>query len=106
MSLDPLHALQAANRAVLPVASDAFGTLLVAGATGALGAELLRRLAVVVQPRRVEGDDGRVGRGERPLRDRLGRAQVGLDAAQPVADRLAGSPRTTYAPNPPVPPAT
>ncbi|OAK66638.1 hypothetical protein A3K87_06620 [Variovorax paradoxus] len=45
MALDPLHALQAANRAALPVASAAFGTLLVAGATGALGAELLRRLA-------------------------------------------------------------
>ena len=45
MALDPLHALQAANRAALPVASAAFGTLLIAGATGALGAELLRRLA-------------------------------------------------------------
>ena len=45
MALDPLHALQAANRAALPLASAAFGTLLVAGATGALGAELLRRLA-------------------------------------------------------------
>jgi hypothetical protein len=45
MALDPLHALQAANRAALPVASDALGTLLIAGATGALGAELLRRLA-------------------------------------------------------------
>ncbi|WP_422084740.1 hypothetical protein [Variovorax sp.] len=45
MAPDPLHALQAANRAALPVASAAFGTLLIAGATGALGAELLRRLA-------------------------------------------------------------
>lgn len=45
MALDPLHALQAANRAALPLASAAFGTLLIAGATGALGAELLRRLA-------------------------------------------------------------
>ena len=45
MALDPLHALQAANRAAMPLASAAFGTLLVAGATGALGAELLRRLA-------------------------------------------------------------
>ena len=44
MALDPLHALQAANRAVLPAASAASGTLLIAGATGALGQELLRRL--------------------------------------------------------------
>jgi hypothetical protein len=45
MSLDPLQALQAANRAAPPVAATAFGTLLIAGATGALGQELLRRLA-------------------------------------------------------------
>lgn len=44
MALDPLHALQAANRAVLPAVSAASGTLLIAGATGALGQELLRRL--------------------------------------------------------------
>lgn len=45
MALDPMHALQAANRATRPAASAAFGTLLMAGATGLLGAELLRRLA-------------------------------------------------------------
>jgi len=48
MSLDPLQALQAANRGVPPAnaatAANA-GTLLIAGATGALGQELLRRLA-------------------------------------------------------------
>ncbi|MFH0134610.1 hypothetical protein ACGLHS_30655 [Variovorax sp. VaC1] len=45
MSLDPLQALQAANRAPPPVAATTDGTLLIAGATGALGQELLRRLA-------------------------------------------------------------
>lgn len=45
MALDPLHALQAANRAVLPATAAAGGTLLIAGATGPLGQELLRRLA-------------------------------------------------------------
>ncbi|AGU52081.1 hypothetical protein VAPA_1c50270 [Variovorax paradoxus B4] len=45
MPLDPLQALQAANRAVRPVAAAVNGTLLIAGATGALGQELLRRLA-------------------------------------------------------------
>lgn len=44
-SIDPLQALQAANRAVRPAAASATGTLLIAGATGALGQELLRRLA-------------------------------------------------------------
>jgi len=43
--VSPLQALQAASRVAPPAASDAFGTLLIAGATGALGAELLRRLA-------------------------------------------------------------
>ncbi|MDQ0573695.1 hypothetical protein QFZ42_005529 [Variovorax paradoxus] len=45
MALDPLHALQAANRAALPATAAAAGTLLIAGATGALGQELLRRFA-------------------------------------------------------------
>jgi len=48
MALDPLQALQAANRAVPPataVSTATAGTLLIAGATGALGQELLRRLA-------------------------------------------------------------
>ena len=46
MALDPLQALRGANRAAaLPAAAAATGTLLVAGATGALGQELLRRLA-------------------------------------------------------------
>jgi hypothetical protein len=44
MSADPLQALQAANRA-LPSAGTGEGTLLIAGATGALGQELVRRLA-------------------------------------------------------------
>lgn len=43
--ISPLQALQAAHRPAAPAASTAFGTLLIAGATGALGAELLRRLA-------------------------------------------------------------
>jgi hypothetical protein len=45
MTLDPLQALQAANRAVSPVHAANAGTLLIAGATGALGQELLRKLA-------------------------------------------------------------
>jgi len=45
MTLDPLQALQAANRAVSPPNTANTGTLLIAGATGALGQELLRRLA-------------------------------------------------------------
>ena len=45
MTLDPLQALQAANRAVSPPNAANTGTLLIAGATGALGQELLRRLA-------------------------------------------------------------
>jgi hypothetical protein len=47
MALDPLQALQAANREPPPVPtpSTAAGTLLIAGATGALGQELVRRLA-------------------------------------------------------------
>ncbi len=42
--ISPLQALQAANRPVPPGAGTAAGTLLIAGATGALGQELLRRL--------------------------------------------------------------
>ncbi|KQU82323.1 hypothetical protein ASC78_17145 [Variovorax sp. Root318D1] len=48
MAIDPLQALQAANRSGVSVAaanSANAGTLLIAGATGALGQELLRRLA-------------------------------------------------------------
>lgn len=46
MAVDPLQALQAANRgAAAGPASAAPGTLLIAGATGALGHELVRRLA-------------------------------------------------------------
>jgi len=44
MSADPLQALQAANRA-MPSTGAGEGTLLIAGATGALGQELVRRLA-------------------------------------------------------------
>ena len=47
MPIDPLQALQAANRPGVPAATATLGagTLLIAGATGALGQELLRRLA-------------------------------------------------------------
>jgi len=45
MAIDPLHALQAANRPGVSVAAATAGTLLIAGATGALGQELLHRLA-------------------------------------------------------------
>jgi len=79
MSLDPLHALQAANRAVLPVASDAFGTLLVAGATGALGAELLRRLAGSHRHAHT-----RVLARE-PIRDGLRGVETCLSPAEPIA---------------------
>lgn len=45
MALDPLQALQAARRPAPRGPATAEGTLLIAGATGALGHELLRRLA-------------------------------------------------------------
>ncbi|RYF32697.1 MAG: hypothetical protein EOO26_10670 [Comamonadaceae bacterium] len=47
MPVDPFQALQAANRRIAPVGGAAAlnGTLLIAGATGALGNELVRRLA-------------------------------------------------------------
>ncbi|MDH6591621.1 hypothetical protein M2165_001510 [Variovorax sp. TBS-050B] len=45
MSLDPLHALQAANRVQPPTKAALAGTVLVAGATGALGQELVRLFA-------------------------------------------------------------
>ena len=44
VTIDPLQALQAAHRPVRP-AGDGAGTLLIAGATGVLGNELVRRLA-------------------------------------------------------------
>lgn len=44
MAVDPLQALQAASRGAPPLRRDE-GTLLIAGATGALGQELVRRLA-------------------------------------------------------------
>ena len=45
MALDPLQALQAAQRPLSPAAAGPGGTLLIAGATGTLGNELVRRLA-------------------------------------------------------------
>ena len=45
MSIDPLQALQAANRVQPPVKTALAGTVLIAGATGALGQELLQRFA-------------------------------------------------------------
>jgi hypothetical protein len=47
MAVDPLQVLQAANHAPVPGlgSADSAGTLLIAGATGALGHELVRRLA-------------------------------------------------------------
>jgi hypothetical protein len=79
MAVDPLQALQAANRAVLPVASSAFGTLLIAGATGALGAELLRRLAGSHRHAHT-----RVLAKE-PIRDGLRGVETYLSPAPPIA---------------------
>jgi len=46
MPVDPIHALQAGRRGPSPSAAEAgTGTLLIAGATGVLGQELVRRLA-------------------------------------------------------------
>jgi hypothetical protein len=47
MAVDPLQALQAANRGPVSsvAASESKGTLLICGATGVLGQELVRRLA-------------------------------------------------------------
>jgi len=46
MAADPFQALQAASRSIPPTApSAALGTLLIAGATGALGHEVMRRLS-------------------------------------------------------------
>ncbi len=45
MPIDPLQALQAARRPLPPTATGPSGTLLIAGATGTLGNELVRRLA-------------------------------------------------------------
>jgi hypothetical protein len=47
MAVDPMDVLQAANRnaPAAPAGTRAMGTLLIAGATGALGHELVRRLA-------------------------------------------------------------
>lgn len=45
MPIDPLQALRAANRGVLSDIGVTSGTLLIAGATGVLGQELVRRLA-------------------------------------------------------------
>lgn len=45
MPVDPLQALRAAQRPLPPPAAGPSGTLLIAGATGALGNELVRRLA-------------------------------------------------------------
>ena len=45
MAVDPLQALQAARGPLAPAATGPSGTLLIAGATGALATELVRRLA-------------------------------------------------------------
>jgi hypothetical protein len=45
MPADPLQALQAASRSTPRKAPSAHGTLLIAGATGALGHEVMRRLS-------------------------------------------------------------
>ncbi|GAA4357793.1 hypothetical protein GCM10023165_52110 [Variovorax defluvii] len=45
MAVDPLQALQAAGRPAPPAHPGDAGTLLIAGATGALGQELVRRMA-------------------------------------------------------------
>jgi hypothetical protein len=67
MSLDPLQALQAANRAPPPAAKASAGTVLIAGATGALGQELLHLFA----------GNGRF-------------ARVRLLASEPVRDGMRG----------------
>jgi hypothetical protein len=78
MSADPLQALQAANRA-LPSAGMGEGTLLIAGATGALGQELVRRLAG-----RHRFDHTRVLARE-PIRDGLSGVETLLAPAEEIA---------------------
>jgi len=78
MAVDPLQALQAAHRGVRPVAS-AQGTLLIAGATGALGQELVRRLAG-----RHRFDHTRVLARE-PIRDGLPGVETVLAPASGIA---------------------
>jgi hypothetical protein len=79
MTLDPLQALQAANRAVSPTHAANAGTLLIAGATGALGQELLRKLAG-----RHRFAQARVLSRE-PIRDGLRGVQTYLCPGLPIA---------------------
>jgi hypothetical protein len=78
MSADPLQVLQAANRA-LPSTGAGEGTLLIAGATGALGQELVRRLAG-----RHRFDHTRVLARE-PIRDGLRGVETLLAPAEEIA---------------------
>jgi len=80
MSLDPLQALQAANRAP-PRPADAARTLLIAGATGPLGSEIVRRLSGTHRFART-----RVLAAE-PMRDGLrGVESVRVPAGAPLSD--------------------
>ncbi|MGJ7510385.1 hypothetical protein [Variovorax sp. GT1P44] len=81
MAVDPLQVLQAANRASAPVLApgDAAGTLLIAGATGVLGHELVRRLAG-----RHRFDHTLVLARE-PIRDALKGVETVLTPSTPIA---------------------
>ncbi|MDL9999942.1 hypothetical protein QTI24_15090 [Variovorax sp. J22P240] len=81
MAVDPLQVLQAANRRPAPslAAGDSAGTLLIAGATGALGHELVRRLAG-----RHRFDHTRVLARE-PIRDGLPGVETVVTPSTPIA---------------------
>ena len=81
MAVDPLQVLQAANRRPAPslAPGDSAGTLLIAGATGALGHELVRRLAG-----RHRFDHTRVLARE-PIRDGLPGVETVLTPSTPIA---------------------
>ncbi|MDM0051426.1 hypothetical protein [Variovorax sp. J22R115] len=81
MAVDPLQVLQAANRRPAPslAPGDSAGTLLIAGATGALGHELVRRLAG-----RHRFDHTRVLARE-PIRDGLPGVKTVVTPSTPIA---------------------
>lgn len=81
MAIDPLQALQAAHRRPVP-GSDGGppkGTLLIAGATGALGHELVRRLAGRHR------FDHTIVLAREPIRDGLRGVETVLTPALPIA---------------------
>ena len=81
MAVDPLQVLQAENRRPAPslAPGDSSGTLLIAGATGALGHELVRRLAG-----RHRFEHTHVLARE-PIRDGLPGVETVLTATTPIA---------------------